>query len=95
MGELSNPFYLKDVEEKTVIALNCCIPHLESPVTEHSPSPSPTSGHPATENINIMVIGLSVGLSLGILLIAAALIVTMVMTILCIQISRKKNSSSK
>ena len=34
--------------------------------------------------------GLSVGLSLGVLLIAAILLATVVITILCVQISREK-----
>ena len=39
-----------------------------------------------------MVIGLSVGLSLGVLLIAAALMVTVVIIVLCVQTSRKKGT---
>ena len=45
-------------------------------------------GDPVAETI----IGLSVGLSLGVPLIAAVLIMTAVITILCVQISRMKNT---
>ena len=41
-----------------------------------------------------MVIGLSVGLSLGVLLIAAVLMMTAVITILCVQTARKKRMVS-
>ena len=41
-----------------------------------------------------MVIGLSVGLSLGVLLVAAVLIMTAVITILCVQTARKKRMVS-
>ena len=41
-----------------------------------------------------MVIGLSVGLSLGVLLIAAVLMMTVVITILCVQTARKRMVST-
>lgn len=41
-----------------------------------------------------MVIGLSVGLSLGVLLIAAVLMMTVVITILCVQTARKRKVST-
>ena len=62
---------------------------IESPTVEilSSPSPSATIDLPPAENAN-SVIGLSVGLSLGVLLIAAVL--TVVIIVLCVQTSRKK-----
>lgn len=41
-----------------------------------------------------MVIGLSVGLSFGVLLIAAVLMMTVVITILCVQTARKRKVST-
>ena len=51
-----------------------------------SPPLSPI-GEPAVENT-----GLSVGLSLGVLLIAAVLIATVVIIVMCVQILRKKET---